>query len=214
MNNLYYSKNFTLDCIKLYTGENLCYLFNKTLRDIGKNYDGMSHFVGPFDYALFNYLRLNPKKGLNESINLYRDVPMNIFDLYLYYLSLNDVICLTSFTSTTLLKDLNFEATSNSQKINNTQPTDTLVKMIFRYKYEYGNVSPGILIKEESTISTEEEVVLFPFTLVKISEMYFIDDNHAKIYFDIVNRKKILEIELKKNNRFYLDKANNKIIFD
>ena len=36
MNKLLYSKNFTLDCIKYYTSENLCYISNKTLRDIGK----------------------------------------------------------------------------------------------------------------------------------------------------------------------------------
>ena len=146
MNKLYKSKNFTLDCIKYYTEGNLCYLFNKTLRDIGKNYDGMSHFVGPFDYTLFKYLRDNPSKGLDKSITLLRDVNMNILDLYLYYLSLNDVICLTYFTSTTTLKDLNFKNTDYSKIINNSMPTDMHVKMIFIYKYYYGNVSPGVFI--------------------------------------------------------------------
>ena len=111
MNKLLYSKNFTLDCIKYYTSENLCYIFNKTLRDIGKNYDGMSHFVGPFYYALFKFLHDNPQKGLNKSVTLYRDVQMNIFDFYLYHLSLNDNICFISFTSTTILKNLNFKST-------------------------------------------------------------------------------------------------------
>ena len=53
--NLYLSKNFTLDCIRYYTGENLCYIFNKTLRDIGKNFDGMPHFIGPFNYVLYKF---------------------------------------------------------------------------------------------------------------------------------------------------------------
>ena len=61
---LCHSKNFTLDCIRYYTGEDLCYIFNKTLRDIGKNFDGMSHFVGPFNYALYKFLKDNPNKGI------------------------------------------------------------------------------------------------------------------------------------------------------
>ena len=214
MKSLCVSKNFTLDCIKYYTGENLCYLFNKTLRDIGKNYDGMSHFVGPFDYALFYYLMCYPSKGLRKNINLYRDVTMPNFDLYLYYLSLNDVICLPSFTSTTFSKDLNFESTDSSKIINNCKPTDIHVKMIFSYKYEKGNISPGIFIKDESVYSGEEEVILFPFTMVKITRLKVIDNKNVNIYFDIINKNRIIEIELKKKARFYLDKVNNKIIFD
>ena len=166
MDKLINSKNFTLDCIKYYTGENLCYIFNKTLRDIGKNYDGMSHFVGPFDYALFKFLHDNPSKGLYKNITLYRDVNMNILDSYLYYLSLNDVICLASFTSTSVLKDLNFQSTNNAKLVNNSKNNDLHIKMIFKYKYFYGNVSPGICIQDESSYSYEEEVILFPFTQI------------------------------------------------
>ena len=213
MNNLYKSKNFTMDCIKYYTGCNLCYLFNKTLRDIGKNYDGMSHFVGPFDYALFKYLRDNPQKGLYQNITLFRDVTMNILDLYLYYLSLNDVICLASFTSTTILENLNFQSTFSAKLINNTKPSDIHVKMIFRYKYYFGNVSPGVFIGNDSVYSGEKEAILFPFTMAKISEIKYLEGNFFKIYFDIVNKNKIMEFQLKSKNKFYLDKFNNKIMF-
>ena len=214
MKDLFKSKNFTLDCLKYYTGNNLCYLFNKTLRDIGKNYDGMSHFIGPFDYALFKYLKDNPDKGLNKNLTLYRDVKMSILDLYLYFLSLSDVICLASFTSTTILKNLNFESTYNAKIINNSKSSDIHVKMIFKYKYFFGNISPGIFIKNESIYSYEEEVILFPFTMVKICKIEKISRNYYNIYFEIVNKNKIMEFELNKKNKFYLDKVNNKIVFN
>jgi hypothetical protein len=216
MDKLLKSKNFTRDCIRYYTSENLCYIFNKTLRDIGKNYDGMSHFVGPFNYALFKYLHDNPNKGLNHNITLFRDVQMSILDFYLYYLSLDDVICLPSFTSTTVLKNLNFENTWNAKIVNNSKSSDIHIKMIFNYYYAKGNVSPGIFIRDESMYSNEEEVILFPFTFVKISNIKYnkgtINDKH-EIYFDIVNRNRIMEFELLKNRNFYINFKNNKIIF-
>ena len=177
----------------------------------------MSHFVGPFYYALFKYILDNPNKGLNQSITLFRDVQMNIFDFYLYYLSLNDVICLPSFTSTTVLNNLNFQNTWNAKIVNNSKSSDLHIKMIFNYHYAYGNVSPGIFIKEDSMYSHEEEVLLFPFTFAKITNIVYnkgtINDKH-EIYFDIVNRNKIMEFELLKNRNFYLNIKNNKIIFN
>jgi len=217
MDKLLKSNNFTRDCIRYYTSENLCYIFNKTLRDIGKNFDGMSHFVGPFDYALFKYLHDNPNKGLTYNITLFRDVQMSIFDFYLYYLSLNDIICLPSFTSTTVLKNLNFKNTFNAKIVNNSKNSDFHIKMIFKYYYDYGNVSPGIFIRDESKYSNEEEVLLFPFTFVKITNIVYnkgtINNKH-EIYFDIVNRNRIMEFELLKNRNFYLSIKNNKIIFN
>ena len=208
---LCHSKNFTLDCIRYYTGEDLCYIFNKTLRDIGKNFDGMSHFVGPFNYALYKFLKDNPNKGIWRDATLYRDVKMNDFDLSLYYLSYNDVICLPSFTSTTLSKTLNFESTKNAKIINNTSQYDYPVKMVFRYKYKQGNISPGILIMNESQISDEFEVILFPFTFVKISGIQN-KGNGYMITFDIINRTAILEYELKRNRSIDLDPFNNRLI--
>ena len=214
MKNLLYSKNFAFDCIRYYTGEDLCYIFNKTLRDIGKNFDGMSHFVGPFDYALYKYLYDHPNKGIYRNVTLYRDVKMNIFDLYLYYLSYGDVICLPSFTSTTLLKDLNFESTSNSQKVNKTSTQSSFpVKMIFTYKYNYGNVSPGILINKESEFSSEEEVILFPFTFVRIAGIVN-RNNVIQINLDIIKKDKIIEFALKRGCKFDLDNKNNKLIIN
>ena len=134
MKNLYYSKNFTLYCIYYYTGDDLCYIFNKTLRDIGKNFDGMSHFIGPFDYALHKYLRDYPSKGIYCNKILYRDAKMNYLDLCSYCLSENDVICYPSFTSTTTKKNLNFESTANAKTVNKTLDDAIHVKMIFYYQ--------------------------------------------------------------------------------
>ena len=87
--------------------------------------------------------------------------------------------------------------------------------MIIRYNYEYGNISPGIYIKDESSISKEEEVILFPFTFYKISKIEerkgTINDKHI-IYLDIINKNKIFEFELKKGKKLNIKAINNKII--
>ena len=210
--NLYYSKNFTLDCIKYYTKENLCYIFNKTLRDIGKNFDGMSHFIGPFNYALYKFLRDYPSKGIYCNKILYRDLNMSLFDLMSYYLSVNDVICFPSFTSTTTLKNLNFQATKNAKIINNTSKNDFPVKMIFYYRYRNGDISPGVSIRNESYISTEEEVILFPFTFVRINKIEMTAQRKVIIHLDIINRNKIIEFEFQKGCRIDLDQKNNRLI--
>ena len=210
MKNLLYSKNFAYDCIKYYTGEDLCYVFNKTLRDIGKNFDGMAHFIGPFNYALYKYLYDHPNKGIYQDTILYRDVEMSIFDLYLYQLSLYDVICFPSFTSTTILKNLNFKSTSNSNTINKSAFKKYPVKMIFSYHYIHGNIPPGILIDKESLVPGEKEVLLFPFTFVKITKLEYLK-SQIVIYFDIINRDKIIEFELKKGYKIGLCEKNNKL---
>lgn len=171
----------------------------------------MSHFVGPFNYALYKYLRDNPSKGIWQDIILYRDVRMNQFDIYSYYLSLNDVICFPSFTSTSLSKNLNFESSAKAKKVNNTSINDFPGKMIFRYKYEKGNISPGILIMNESQFSNELEVILFPFTFVRVSDIRK-EGNRFIIILDIVKRNTILEYELKRNCTIDLCTRRNQLV--
>jgi len=44
---------------------------------------------------------------------------MDRLDLYAYQFCEGDIICFTSFTSTTIKKDLNFKSTSVSKNVNN-----------------------------------------------------------------------------------------------
>jgi hypothetical protein len=47
-------QNFAEACIHYYTGENLCYVFNKALRNFDKFYVEMAYFIGPFYYGFLH----------------------------------------------------------------------------------------------------------------------------------------------------------------
>ena len=40
--------------------------------------------------------------------------------------------------------------------------------MIIFYKYSYNNISPGIIVGKNSYFTSEQEVLLFPFTFIKV----------------------------------------------
>ena len=69
MKKLVYSKNFPVDCITYYSGEDLCYIFNRALRNFEKNYVEMAYFIGPFYFGILNYSLFHPKKQLNKKKN-------------------------------------------------------------------------------------------------------------------------------------------------
>ena len=211
-------KDFPEKCIKYYTGENLCYVFNKALRNFEKYYVEMAHFIGPFYYGIFLYALKNEKKQLKKKVTLYRDVTMDRLELYSYQFSENDIICFPSFTSTTLKKSLNFVPSKNANKINNEQYEEKgYVKMIIRYE-PHGTCQPqGIDISDESKHSDEKEILLFPFTFLRIDKVEINggtkDDRHI-IYLTIINKGDILEYGLKENYAFKLVENATKIVID
>ena len=84
MEKLKVSKDFPSDCIKFYTGENLCYVFNKGLRNFEKFYVEMAYFIGPFYYGIFRYALEHPEKQLKAKTILYRHLTLDRLDLYCY----------------------------------------------------------------------------------------------------------------------------------
>ena len=218
MKKLASSKNFPVDCIKYYTGENLCYMFNKALRNFEKNYIEMAYFIGPFYFGLFRYSQLNPEKQLNEKTVLYRDITIDRLDLYSYQFCENDIICFTSFTSTTLKKNLNFQPTDNANLINNDQIEEKgYVKMVITYDPKGKCESPGIDVSEESSYSGEKEVLLYPFTFLRIDKVEIHsgkeNDKHF-IYLTIINKGDILELGLKQKFAFKLIENGTKLVID
>ena len=101
---------------------------------------------------------------------------MDILDLYLYQFSEKDIIVFPSFTSTTLKKNLNFIPSNNANLINNNQIEEKIyVKMIIKND-PYEHCEPqGLDISEESNFSEEKEILLFPFTFLRIVEQLMID---------------------------------------
>ena len=218
MKKLLNSQNFPVDCIKYYTGENLCYIFNKALRNFEKNYVEMAYFIGPFYFGLYRYGIYHPRKQLKTKQILYRDITIERLDLYSYQFCENDIICFPSFTSTTLDKNLNFEPSSNANLINNDQIEEKgFCKMIIYYNPKGRCIFPGIDISKESQFSGEKKILLFPFTFLRIDKVEIHsgkeNDKHI-IYLTIINKEDILEYGLKKGYGFKLVENGTKIIID
>ena len=218
MEKLVDSKNFPVDCIKYYTGENLCYIFNKALRNFEKNYIEMSYFIGPFYFGIFRYALMHPEKQLNEKKILYRDITIDRLDLYSYQFSEKDIICFPSFTSTTLKKDLNFVPTSNANLINNDQIEDKgYAKMLITYDPK-GKCEPqGLDVSDEAEFSNEKEILLFPFTFFRIDKVEIhsgkVNDKHI-IYLTIINKGDIIEFGLNQKFAFKLIENGTKLVID
>ena len=208
--------DFSKACIKAYTGENLCYAFNKALRDFEKFYVEMCYFIGPFYYGLFYYALQHKKKALNKKCLLYRTATLSKLDLYSYKFCENDIICFPSFTSTSICENLNFNPSENANKINNNEDKD-FVKMIISYN-PIGNCVPqGLDVSEESQYSYEKEILLFPFTFLKVNKVEMhsgkVNDRHY-IYLTIINRENILENGLNNNHSFKLVENCTKLVID
>ena len=204
-------KNFVELTLRKYTVENgFCYIFNKAMRNFESGLLSLAYFMGPFLFALNKYVKENPNKFcFNNDMVLYRNIRCSIYDFYLYEMNKNHIICFPSITSTSTKKG-NFNPTSNSQTYNNTgiKEEDMLnVTMIFNYTHKNGNISPGMIIKDNkgkdgnyiSSHQYENEVILFPFTFAKIKNINKINSKVYEIYLDIINRNNYIELTLKKD---------------
>ena len=143
---------------------------------------------------------------------------MDRLDLYSYQFSERDIICFTSFTSTTLKNDLNFMPTKNAKKVNNDEIEEkSYVKMIISYNSK-GKCKPqGLDVSDESKYSDEKEILLFPFTFLRVDKDEINsgkeNDKHY-IYMTIINKGDILEEGLNNNYSFKLVENGTKIIVD
>ena len=208
-------KNFGVEVIKSYTGEGVCYVLNKIMRDISKGYIGLTYFFGPYDYGFFKFLHDNPGKGINKTVDLTRNIKLNPLDFYTYTLSEKEIICFPSFTSTSLKLDNTFSVTSNGKEVNKIDDKDCIdVKMIFHYIYEKDCISPGIDVTSYSVFKGENEVLLLPFTFVKFNKIEKKDDKNYNFDFTIINRKKILEFELRNKGIDDIKKNMTKLVLN
>ena len=215
VNKLKKSKNFGVEVIQSYTGEGVCYILNKIMRDISKGYIGLTYFFGPFDYGFFKFLHDNPDKGINKTVDLTRNIKLNPLDFYTYTLSEKEIICFPSFTSTSLKLDNTFSVTCNGKEVNNIDDKDCInVKMIFHYIYEKDCISPGIDVSSDSVFKGEKEVLLLPFTFVKFNKIEKKDDKNYIFDFTIINRKKILEFELRNKGIDDIKKNMTKLVLN
>ena len=216
---------FVEKAIRAFTGESIfCYLFNRVMRTFSKGLMLIAYFMGPFLFGLNKYVKDNPSFAFSKDMTLYRNIKCKTIDFYLYKLNLNHIVCFPSLTSTSS-KPQKFEPSTLANKINKINKDDkdiVKIKMIFNYKHNGENKSPGIIIEDKkghedeyiSEYPYENEVILFPFTFAKITkiESGIENGNEIKIiYFDIINRKTYIEYTLRDNvkERFLFNKLEN-----
>ena len=193
-NNLFIEKS-----IREYTSESIfCYLFNRIMRNFEKGLISFAYFMGPFLYGLNKYVKDNPTFAISKNMKLYRIIKCSILDFYQYKLNNGHIICLTSLTSTSS-SQIKFQPSELSQKTNKNLDEMVGIKMIFKYVHKHGNISQGIIMEDKklrdgtyiSSHPKEKEVILFPFTFAKITDIKSETKNGFKIYvinLDIINR--------------------------
>ena len=203
------SKNFLKDSVQFYTTENeFIYFFNKIMRNIDKSLTRLSFLIGPMYYSMVRYLeKENPFLKLNRNLTLYRNITINRFNLNNYIMSLGDIICFPSFTSTSLNK--NFSTTKTAKNVNQIDKDDEVQLLMILHYYHNSNCSnQGMFLnKYFSVYSHEEEFLLFPFTFIKANKLTQVGDKRYELDCTIINKDCILEFGLKKDKDVVL--ANN-----
>ena len=191
-NNIFIEK-----AINEYTKESgFCYLLNKAMRNFESGLISLSYYMGPFLYGLNKYVKDNPNFAMSYDITLYRYINCSKLDFYLYKINKGHIICFPSITSTSS-KDKGFNPTGYG---NTNSDENIKIKLIIKYNHEYGNKSPGLIVEDKkgtngnylSCYPNENEVILFPFTFMRINDI-----NENVIYLEIINRKSYIEYTLK-----------------
>jgi len=221
------SNNFTEKAIEYYIGDiTFCYIFNRIMRNFEEGLISLAYYMGPFLYGVNKYVYENPEKfAFREDMTLYRNIQCPILDYFLYKINLKHIICFPSIISTSTIRG-KFKPTTASKKVNKSDgiPPEDIYKitMIFHYKHEDGNISPGIIVKDNKTKDgkylsknkDESEVILFPFTFVRITDIKEIekekDKNLIEMHLDIINRKSYIEYTLRDDvdKRFLFSKLD------
>ena len=207
------SENFTVDAIKKYTGESFfCYLLNRVMRNFEKGLIKLAYYVGPLLFGLNKYALENPDKCLNKDTTLYRKLEVSPLDKYIYKFSIGHIICFPSLTSTSVVPnkfkptDLgkNINKVPNKNQKNSEKDNNVEINMIIKYKHQEGNISPGLDISDLSSSKNEKEILIFPFTFFRVNKIETNPDNINSyiFYMEIINRKKIIEYDLKEGTRF------------
>ena len=205
------NNTFVEKCINYYTREGtFCYLFNRIMRFFESGLISFAYYMGPFLFGINKYIKENPDFGFSKDMTLYRKLTLSEIEFYSYKINLGHIICFPSLTSTSS-KEISFDPTGLSQSLcGNNSEKKLNIKMIFKYKHQSGNISPGIILEDKkghdknylSAFPSEYEVILFPFTFVRINEIKSDKNNIKIIEMEIINRPSYIEYDYQ-NHIFY-----------
>ena len=210
------SEDFTVDAIEKYTGESLfCYLINRVMRNFEKGLIQLAYYIGPLLFGLNKYALEHPNKCLNKDTTLYRKLIVSPLDKYIYKLSVGHIICFPALTSTSAVPNhinpttlgKNINKNPNNNENNNKEDNNVEINMIIKYKHQEGNITPALDISDMSISKSEEERLIFPFTFFRINKIVTNphDENSYIFYMEIINRKKIIEYDLKEGIKYNVE---------
>ena len=142
------------------------------MRKIEEGLEKLSFLIGPMYYSMVRYLKKeNPNLNLTESVTLYRHITLyNEYDLNIYTMAIGNVICFSSFSSTSFIQG-KFKTTSNATKVNKSGEDKISVNMILHYNHLPNNAPIGMFLGELSKHPEEKEFLLFPFTFIKVNKL-------------------------------------------
>ena len=216
--NLKDNDSFIEESIRSYISEDcFCYLFDIMMRNYEKGLISFAYYMGPLLYGLNKYVKDNIKFAILENKKLYKIIECSNLDFYLYKLNIGHIICFPSFTLTSS-KEIEFQPSNLTKNINtNLELNETVkIKMIFKYKYKKGNISPGIIIEKNKgkdgrylSKYADNEILLFPYTFVRIKKIKSKKEKGNKIQvieLEIINRTSYIEYILKTDDK-------NRILF-
>ena len=200
--NIYNSNEPLKDFLEFYTDEtDYIYIFNRIMRKIEEGVSRLSFLIGPMYYSMVRFVKIERKDlNLNKSIKLYRNIEINEYDLNIYEMAQNKIICFSSFTSTSK-KNNEFKTTKIAKKVNNIVGETITLQMILKYTHNSDNAPVGMILENYSVNKQEAEVLLFPFTFIKVNELKKIDETFYELSCDIINKKSILEFGLKNGKK-------------
>ena len=199
---------FVEKAIKYYLDEGVFfYLFNTLISNFEKDLKEYSYFMGPFLFRLNKYVKRNNNFSFEKDMQLFKFFMCSDLDFLTYKLNLGHIICFPSLLLTSSVQPNDFEP--NDFDSNYRKDKNVNCEFIFNYKHEKDNISPGIVIEDNTTrcgdtlsIKGEKEIILFPFTFAKITsiELTEIRENLVQVInLEIINRKSFLEYDLKNN---------------
>lgn len=204
--------------IKVYTGETyLCYTLNKWLRNLNDyEYEYIKYFAGPFSYALYRYANNNRKQGIFSSKTFYRKMTIKMSDYYLYKVSIGELICYPSFTSTSEQDMTKYSfPTEIAKKINNITINDITVLLIINYNCKnWSYTTPCVCSSEYSQYSDEQEYIFPPFSFFrinKITERNGTPENPHIIHMSTPNKRNLLEFDLNKGKTIKYNRFTNEL---
>ena len=202
------SNNFLKNSLKFYTDESqYVYIFNKIMRNIESGIARLSFLMGPMYYSMLRFLKNDTNKNycLKKNETLYRFISINQYDLNIYQMAVNDIICFSSFTSTSLGEG-NFEPTPNAKNVNNiSEEEEITLEIIMHYTHKNDNSPIGMILKGFAEYQNEREVLLFPFTFFKVKKLIKVDNKFYKLDCNIINKSCDLEIGLKNGKKVCIE---------